>query len=48
MAAHQRAPLLFSQTAMGKLAAQFALRYPEVRLDVTTDDRPVDMVEEGS
>jgi DNA-binding transcriptional LysR family regulator len=41
------APLLFSQTAMGKLAAAFALRYPEVRLDVTTDDRAVDMVEEG-
>ncbi|MGJ4936770.1 LysR family transcriptional regulator [Bradyrhizobium sp. HKCCYLRH3083] len=41
------APLLFSQTAMGKLAAAFALRYPEVRLDVTTDDRTVDMVEEG-
>jgi DNA-binding transcriptional LysR family regulator len=41
------APLLFSQTAMGKLAAAFALKYPEVRLDVTTEDRPVDMVEEG-
>ncbi|MDE5439933.1 LysR family transcriptional regulator [Bradyrhizobium sp. CSA207] len=41
------APLLFSQTAMGKLAAAFALRYPEVRLDVTTEDRSVDMVEEG-
>jgi len=41
------APLLFSQTAMGKLAAAFALRYPQVRLDVTTDDRAVDMVEEG-
>ena len=41
------APLLFSQTAMGKLAAGFALRYPDVRLEVTTDDRPVDMVEEG-
>ncbi|GLH79251.1 LysR family transcriptional regulator [Bradyrhizobium sp. SSBR45G] len=41
------APLLFSQTAMGKLAATFALRYPEIRLDVTTDDRTVDMVEEG-
>ncbi|HEV7433402.1 MAG TPA: LysR substrate-binding domain-containing protein [Pseudorhizobium sp.] len=40
-------PLLFSQTAMGKLAAGFALRYPEVRLEVTTEDRPVDMVEEG-
>ncbi|MCC2973314.1 LysR family transcriptional regulator [Massilia sp. IC2-476] len=41
------APLLFSQTAMGRLAAGFALAYPEVRLEVTTDDRNVDMVEEG-
>lgn len=41
------APLLFSQTAMGRLAAEFALRYPEVRLEVTTEDRPVDMIEEG-
>jgi len=41
------APLLFSQTAMGKLAALFALRYPEVRLEVTTEDRAVDIIEEG-
>lgn len=41
------APLLFSQTAMGKLAAGFVLKYPEVRLEITTEDRPVDMVEEG-
>ncbi|MFV0624292.1 LysR family transcriptional regulator [Sphingomonas sp. ac-8] len=41
------APLLFSQTAMGRLAAEFALRFPDVRLEVTTEDRPVDMVEEG-
>ncbi len=41
------APLLFSQTAMGRLAADFALRYPAVRLEVTTEDRSVDMVEEG-
>lgn len=41
------APLLFSQAAMGKLAAGFALQYPEVRLEATTEDRPVDMVEEG-
>lgn len=40
-------PLLFSQTAMGKLAAGFALDFPEVRLEVTTDDRQVDMIEEG-
>jgi DNA-binding transcriptional LysR family regulator len=41
------APLLFSQIAMGKLAAEFAARYPEVRLEVTTEDRSVDMVEEA-
>jgi len=41
------APLLFSQTAMGRLAAEFARRHPEVRLEVTTEDRPVDMIEEG-
>lgn len=41
------APLLFSQTAMGKLAAGFAQDYPEVRLEVTTEDRAVDMIEEG-
>jgi DNA-binding transcriptional LysR family regulator len=41
------APLMFSQTAMGRLAAAFALRYPAVRLEVTTEDRPVDLVEEG-
>jgi DNA-binding transcriptional LysR family regulator len=41
------APLLFSQTAMGKLAAGFALKFPEVRLEVTTEDRSVDMIEEA-
>jgi DNA-binding transcriptional LysR family regulator len=41
------APLLFSQAAMGKLAAGFAMKYPAVRLEVTTEDRAVDMVEEG-
>ncbi|GHD12439.1 LysR family transcriptional regulator [Tianweitania populi] len=41
------APLLFSQTAMGKIAAGFALRYPEVRLEISTEDRSVDMIEEG-
>jgi DNA-binding transcriptional LysR family regulator len=41
------APLLFCQIAMGKLAAEFAIKYPEVRLEITTEDRPVDMVEEG-
>jgi DNA-binding transcriptional LysR family regulator len=41
------APLLFSQTAMGRLAAGFARKYPEVRLEVTTEDRAVDMIEEA-
>ncbi|MER8723071.1 LysR substrate-binding domain-containing protein [Mesorhizobium sp. M1027] len=41
------APLLFAQIAMGKIAAGFALKYPEVRLEVTTEDRVVDMIEEG-
>ncbi|MBY3348638.1 LysR family transcriptional regulator [Rhizobium laguerreae] len=41
------APLHFSQTAMGRIAAGFALKYPEVRLEVTSEDRPVDMIEEG-
>ena len=41
------APLLFSQTAMGRLAAGFALRYPQVRLEVTAEDRAVDMIEEA-
>jgi DNA-binding transcriptional LysR family regulator len=32
---------------MGNLAAKFALKYPEVRLEITTEDRTVDMIEEG-
>ncbi|WP_263282716.1 LysR family transcriptional regulator [Sphingomonas nostoxanthinifaciens] len=40
-------PLLFGQVAMGQLAADFARQYPDVRLEVTTDDRAVDMIEEG-
>ncbi|CAO3358175.1 LysR family transcriptional regulator [Azospirillum palustre] len=41
------APLLFSQTAIGKLAAGFLHKYPEVRLEIVTEDRAVDMVEEA-
>lgn len=41
------APLLFCQLAMGKLSAEFAVKYPNVQLEVTTEDRPVDIVEEG-
>ncbi|WP_349959177.1 LysR substrate-binding domain-containing protein [Rhizobium sp. ZPR3] len=41
------APLLFSQTALGRLAAGFVLKYPEVQLEITTEDRAVDMIEEA-
>lgn len=41
------APLLFSQTAMGRLAAGFAMKFPDVRLEVTTEDRAVDMIEDA-
>jgi DNA-binding transcriptional LysR family regulator len=41
------APLLFCQLAMGKLAARFAVKHPQVHLVITTEDRPVDMVDEG-
>ncbi len=41
------APLLFAQAAMGRLAADFVLQNPEVQVDVTAEDRTVDLVEEG-
>ncbi|WP_334043752.1 LysR family transcriptional regulator [Burkholderia ambifaria] len=41
------APMLFSHFAMGKLVATFALKYPDVRVEITTEDRPVDMIDEG-
>ncbi|MET3613384.1 DNA-binding transcriptional LysR family regulator [Rhizobium aquaticum] len=41
------APLLFSQAALGKLAAGFVMRYPEVRVEIVVEDRPVDMIEEA-
>ncbi|WP_034946530.1 LysR family transcriptional regulator [Erwinia oleae] len=40
-------PLLFAQTAMGRLAAGFVLHFPEIQLEVTADDREVAMIEEG-
>lgn len=41
------APLLFCQLAMGRLAAEFAIKYPDVQLDVISDDQSVDMVDQG-
>ncbi|MDH4612385.1 hypothetical protein E8F12_28025 [Pseudomonas sp. BN102] len=40
-------PVLFSSTLLGCLAAGFAKAYPEVRLDITADDRVADLVEDG-
>jgi DNA-binding transcriptional LysR family regulator len=40
-------PLLFGQLVMGKLAAGFARTYPQVRLEVTAEERTVDLVDEG-
>lgn len=40
-------PAVFGQVLLGRLAAGFAISYPEVRLDVTMEDRVVDLVAEG-
>ncbi|MBB5190993.1 DNA-binding transcriptional LysR family regulator [Silvimonas terrae] len=40
-------PLLFSQVAMGRIAAGYVRLYPAVRLEVVAEDRMVDLVEEG-
>ncbi|MBI0329435.1 LysR family transcriptional regulator [Burkholderia plantarii] len=40
------APLLFSQVALGRLAAGFAAAYPEVRIEAVAEDRVVDMIDE--
>ena len=41
------APVLFAHTALGRIAADFAAAYPEVRLEIAAEDRFVDPVEEG-
>jgi DNA-binding transcriptional LysR family regulator len=40
------APLLFSQLALGRLAAQFRALYPEVEIEAVAEDRFVDLVNE--
>ena len=40
------APLLLSDTQLGRVAASFARAYPEVDLEIRSDDRFVDPVEE--
>lgn len=41
------APMLFGQTTLGPLAAAFAKAYPQVMLEVVTEDRLVDLVADG-
>lgn len=41
------APVLFSHTMLGRLAAGFAREYPEVQLDITAEDRNVDLIADG-
>lgn len=40
------APLLFSQVALGQIAAQFLASYPEVQIEAVAEDRLVDLVDE--
>jgi len=40
-------PMMFGHMLMGRRAAEFALAYPEVQLEVTVEDREVDLIEEG-
>ncbi|MGA1601273.1 MAG: LysR substrate-binding domain-containing protein [Prochlorothrix sp.] len=41
------APMSFGQHHLAPLVAEFAAQYPEVRLQVTLDDRPLDPFEAG-
>lgn len=41
------APVLFSHTLLGELAARFARLYPQVLLEITAEERTVDLVAEG-
>lgn len=40
------APLLFSQMALGRIAAQFLALYPDVQIEVVAEDRIVNLVDE--
>jgi DNA-binding transcriptional LysR family regulator len=41
------APVVFAHGALGRIAAEFIAAYPEVRLEITAEDRFVDPIEEG-
>ena len=40
-------PVVLAHVALGRIAARFALAYPEVQLEVVAEDRRVDPVEDG-
>jgi DNA-binding transcriptional LysR family regulator len=40
------APVLFSQLEMGRVCAEFSVAYPDVAVEVVSEDRVVDLVEE--
>jgi DNA-binding transcriptional LysR family regulator len=40
-------PTLFASLAMGRIAAGFALLYPDVQVEVVVEDRPIDLIESG-
>ena len=40
------APLLFSQVALGRIAARFLASYPEVQIEAVAEDRIVNLVDE--
>lgn len=41
------APMVFAHVALPRIAARFALSYPEVQLEIVAEDRKVDPVEDG-
>lgn len=41
------APVVFAHVTLGRIAARFALAYPEVQLEIVAEDRVVDPVEDG-
>ncbi|WP_431687736.1 LysR family transcriptional regulator [Hahella sp. NBU794] len=40
-------PMMFGHMVMGRRAAEFAQAYPEIQLEVTVEEREVDLIEEG-
>ena len=41
------APVVIAHVAFGRIAARFALAYPDVQLEIVAEDRKVDLVEDG-